>query len=280
MSDLFTLMNRPENSPRDNLYYHLCALHFPHQKYLFANPHVNLDELFELVLRSPDYVRADVADKPKTPKVLVDILLFDEVPYVRIAAVVNPQTSFEVFQDAVLVDKYINKDKRRLAYHPYALTSLELFENLWKAKAGEELTDNLIDTLKKLKETNTDVSPILQSLMDFVSANIQSQIIYTRENYIDAQLLATAEAMDRMKDDKSKRVIESLSANPNLWTSTQRHLLTNHGHNYVVRKNLAKHIADNALLNTLYHEYKGTKSRKIVEVNPHFTLLPTPEGTK
>lgn len=273
MTSFYQLKDKADNSPRDNLYYNLCVLNWEFKDYLIAHPDLTVNELTELVLKSSVMTKAYIADKANMPASLINSLLFDEVPEVRIAAIMNPQTSFEVFKEAVLVDKYKTNIKRRLAYSPHALKSLEVFTNLWNAKAGGELSFKLIEHLQELHKAKAKISPLIQSLIDFMNANIHTETIRTRTYYIHQHWLATAEVMDKMKDDSSSQVVESISSNPNALTSTQRSILALHGKNYTIRSNIAMNTTDNSLLNDIYNGYKGKQSRRIVQDNPYFIPL-------
>lgn len=274
MNNYYSLMDKPETSPRDNFYNHLCG-HSPENRALLQNnPDATVDEMMEVLFQSEDWLRASIAGNSHMPASVINSLLFDEVPKVRIEAIINRQTSFEVFKEAVLVDKYLNINKQRLAHVSYALKSLEIFENLWKAKASHQLIHTLISHLEELEKEKKDIPRDIQRLIDFVNDNLHTTTNAGRTYFIHMDKYVTSEAMDRLKNDSSKMVIEAISTNPNVWASTHRVIFTNHGDNFNIRTNLVFHTKDNALLNDIYKAYAGKKSRKFVETNPHFTLIP------
>lgn len=269
MPSYYNLMNNPENSPRDVLYYHLHMSAIKTQRILEAHSDWNVEELTNLLFESEAWVRISIAANPLIPKSVVTGLLFDDIAEVRIAAVNNSQTNFETYQEAVLLDGYLNKDKRALAYNLYAVKSLEIFSTLWEAKAADALVRVLSGHLNKLAQENTGFSQIDQQLIDFVNENITTAYIDARMQYAASPWLARAEILDEMRD-APKDVVNAIARNPKAWASTHRHILDTNQNNYLIKQGVAMSSTDNALLNEIYNGTKGQKTRAVVMGNPAF----------
>lgn len=273
MTDYYKLMHLPDTSPRDSFYYHLCTFSKEHREQLEANPDVSVDEMLEMLSKSDDWLRANIAGNENMPSSVINSLLYDDAPKVRVEAITNPQTSFEVFKEAVLVDKYNNSAKGHFAETPHALKSLEIFETLWKAKATHQLIDGLLCHLEDLEIANKSIPPLTQSLIDFVNANLHAATATARRYFIEMDKYVTSEAIDRVVDNAPQLVVEAISYSPNTSISGQRKIFALYGDNYNIRTNIAIYTKDNGLLNEIYMAYPGKKSRQFVLDNPHFTPL-------
>lgn len=267
-----------ERTPRENLYDQLLMFsryNKPVYEKLITDPDISTSDLIDILMREDVDMRMIFAlnnrrDQILLPPSVLETLLYDDEPIVRIAALTNENTSFELFREAVLFGDYTKKLKAEMSSSPNALKSLEVFAALWKCNGIVELLDNLTRHL----HTQTSKTALDQSLIDFVNDNILLEKFNgPKKCYAYAYEIATPENLDQLKTSTHNPLLNAIASNVNAWSSTHRYLLAQNSNSYT-RGIIAETSTDNILLNEIYQATKGKATRKQLADNINFILLP------
>lgn len=266
-----------ERTPRENLYDQLLMFNEWHKdvrEKLVANPDIPTSDLIDIVLSSEVELRKTFALNDSNwvllPRSLWEALLYDEDREVRLTALLNENTTFDMFREAVLFGNYPKRLKAELSSSLNALKSLEVFTTLWKSGGATDLIWNLNHYLYNKTTTRTALD---QSLIDFVNDNILLEKFNSpKKCYAYAYEIATPENLDQLKTSTHSPLLNAIASNVNAWSSTHRYLLAQNSNSYT-RGIIAETSTDNILLNEIYQATKGKATRKQLADNLNFILL-------
>lgn len=233
---------------------------------IFRNPNLTEENFMLLAKDKNHHVRASVAQHDKTPADVVKHLLVDEIEYVRVQALWNPQTSMEDFANAVLRKKYSRQSRMGFCSNDKAVKNFEVFDFLWNTVRGSHV--RLVENLNyAVREKHEVIDP---KILHVVHESVRKETVLKalKESYA-AAVIALPEILDEWKDDPSRDIINAIAKNESAWVSTHEHLVNNYRNGYT-RMFVAMTTDNCALLNKIY---RGTKSHSVrgwVENNPAF----------
>ncbi|MCC3299416.1 hypothetical protein [Arthrobacter caoxuetaonis] len=236
---------------------------------LTRNEHLSPQD-FDVLARDPDDdVREAVAGRRAIPAATLSLLAADPSERVRAQAIGNRTADPQAFAAAVLGGKFSSRAISTLCDSLHAASDTAVFEYLWSKKKSERG-----HLLRKLHTAATEGFPLDPRIPAFVAAEIQDQANGVREVYAMIPEICDPAALDRMKDDTHRPVINAIAGNPKAWVSTHEYLAGKHK-TPAVRISIAKATTDAALLGRIHAGTKSAQIHAAVEANPAFTTART-----